>query len=142
MNFNRRIYSNDFLDKTGAAASWLCAVHCLAMPFVVSFLPFLGLGFLADEKGEYAFLVLSAVLSSVSLLPAFFKLHRKISILLLFVVGIFTVAAADTLFEEHLAGKIIFVAFGAGLMTAAHLFNRRLCRACLKCEKGGCRSLT
>lgn len=142
MSFNRRIYSNGFLDKTGAAASWICAVHCLATPFVVSFLPVFGLGFLADEKGEYAFLALSAALASISLLPAFFKSHRKISILLLFVVGFFSVGAADALFEDNFAGKIIFVAFGAGLMTGAHLFNRRLCRACAECDETGCRSLT
>ena len=142
MSFNRSVYSNGFLDKTGAAASWICAVHCLATPFVVSFLPVFGLGFLADEKGEYIFLALSLALASVSLLPAFFKLHRKISILFLFVVGIFSVGAADALFEENFAGKIILVAAGAGLMTAAHLFNRRLCRACVKCDERNCRSLT
>ena len=141
MIFNRRIYSSGFLDKTGAAASWICAIHCLAMPFAVSFLPVFGIGFLADEKGEYIFLALSAILASVSLLPAFFKLHRKISILFLFVAGFFAVVAADALFAGNIAGKIIFVVFGAGLMTAAHLFNRRLCRACVKCEKNDCRSL-
>ena len=142
MSFNRRFYSSGFLDKTGAAASWICAVHCLAMPFVVSFLPVFGLGFLADEKGEYIFLALSAALASISLLPAFFKLHRKISILFLFTAGFFAVGAADALFADNFAGKIIFVVFGAGLMTAAHLFNRRLCRACVKCNEDGCRSLT
>jgi drug/metabolite transporter (DMT)-like permease len=71
-------------------------------------------------------------------LPAFFKLHRNFGILFLFFVGIFLVGAADRFFEENFTGKIIFVALGAGLMTAAHLFNRRLCRACRKCGENGC----
>lgn len=135
---NRQIYSSGFLDKTGAIASWTCAVHCLAMPFAVSFLPFFGLGFLADEKSEKFFLALSFLLASVSILPAFFKLHRNVGVLFLFLIGFFLVGAADNFFAENFGGKIIFVTFGAGLMTAAHLFNRRLCRNCSECGEDGC----
>lgn len=83
MRFHRQIHSNGFLDKTGALASWVCAVHCLAAPFAVSVLPFFGLGFLADEKSENLFLALSVILAAVSFLPAFFKLHRNIGVLFL-----------------------------------------------------------
>jgi hypothetical protein len=141
MLFNRDIYTSGFLDKldkTGAIASWACAVHCLAAPFAVSFLPIFGLGFLADEQSENLFLAGSLLLASLTILPAFFKLHRNFGILFLFFVGIFLVGAADRFFEENFTGKIIFVALGAGLMTAAHLFNRRLCRACRKCGENGC----
>jgi hypothetical protein len=138
MSFKQQIRSDGFLDKTGALASWICAVHCLAAPFAVSFLPFFGLGFLADEKSENLFLALSVLLAAISFLPAFFKLHRNVGVLFLFAVGIALVGAADKIFADVFAGKIVFVAAGAGLMTAAHLFNRRLCRACLKCGAGGC----
>ena len=37
-------------DWIGVAASLLCAIHCAAMPFVVGFLPLLGLSFLADPS--------------------------------------------------------------------------------------------
>ena len=36
-------------DWVGVVASFGCAVHCAAMPFVISFLPALGLSFLANE---------------------------------------------------------------------------------------------
>ena len=38
--------SQAYRDGLGVAASVLCAIHCAAMPFVVGFLPLLGLGFL------------------------------------------------------------------------------------------------
>ncbi|NJM53931.1 MAG: MerC domain-containing protein [Blastocatellia bacterium] len=42
----------EILDYTGATVSWICAVHCLAMPFFITFLPVIGLSFLADEITE------------------------------------------------------------------------------------------
>jgi hypothetical protein len=125
--------STDFLDKTGVAVSWLCAVHCLAMPFLISFLPLIGISFLAGEGFEYIFIGISIVLAMLSLLPAYFKQHRKIRTLLLFASGICFVVLADAVFEDSLPGKILFVFVGAGCITAAHFINRRLCRNCQKC---------
>lgn len=36
-------------DMLGVTASIACAIHCAAMPFVISFLPAIGLSFLAEE---------------------------------------------------------------------------------------------
>jgi hypothetical protein len=36
-------------DWLGMIASIGCAIHCAAMPFVIAYLPALGLSFLADE---------------------------------------------------------------------------------------------
>jgi len=132
--------SNGLLDKTGATVSWLCAVHCLAMPFLISFLPLLGVSFLAHEGIEYIIVGISTVIALVTLLPAYFKQHRKIRTLLLFVSGICFVVFADLLFEESIFGKIIFVSAGAMCITTAHFINRRLCRNCQNCAEGQCRS--
>lgn len=138
----QKISANDFWDRTGAAISWACAAHCLAMPFAVSFLPLFGLGFLAHECFEYLFIGLSVVVASISLLPGFFKYHRNIGTLLLFGGGIALVICADRLFEENFAGKVIFVIIGAVFITSAHFLNRYLCKKCPGCQKSACRSLT
>ena len=132
--------SNGFWDKTGAAASWLCAIHCLAMPFIISFLPLLGISFLAHEGIEYVIIGISIVVALLSLLPAYFKQHRKIRTLFLFVSGICFIIFADRLFEEGFSGKIIFVLIGASLITSAHFINRRLCRSCQSCTEVSSRS--
>ncbi len=132
--------SNGFWDKTGATVSWLCAIHCLAMPFIISFLPLLGISFLALEGIEYVIIGISIVVTLLSLLPAYFKQHRKIRTLLLFVSGICFIIFADRLFEESLSGKIIFVSIGASLITSAHFINRRLCRNCQSCAEAHYRS--
>jgi len=132
--------ANGLLDKTGATVSWLCAAHCSAMPFLISFLPLLGVSFLAYEGIEYIIVGILIVIASITLLPAYFKEHRKIRTLLLFVSGICFVVFADSIFEESIFGKIIFVSTGAMCITTAHFINQRLCRNCRNCAEGQCRS--
>jgi uncharacterized membrane protein YuzA (DUF378 family) len=133
--------SGGLLDSAGATISWVCAAHCLAMPFLVSFLPLLGVSFLASEGIEYVFIGLSVAIALMSLLPAYFRQHRKIRTLLLFVSGVCFIVFADLLFERNLFGKIIFVLVGAACVTSAHFINRRLCRNCRACAETACRSL-
>lgn len=139
LNF-QPLNSDGLLDKTGAMVSWLCAVHCLMMPFVISFLPLVGISILAREGIEYIFIGLSVAVASLSLLPSYFKQHRKIRTLLLFVSGICLVILADLLFEESFPGKAIFVLSGAICITSAHFINRRLCRNCRSCAESRCNS--
>lgn len=139
LNF-QSLKPNSFWDKTGTTVSWLCAVHCLAMPFIISFLPLVGISFLAHEGIEYIIIGISVVIALISLLPAYFKQHRKIRTLLLFVSGICFIIFADILFKESLFGKITFVLIGASLVTSAHFINRVLCRNCQNCEEARCHS--
>ncbi len=140
LNF-QNLNSNGLLDKTGAIVSWLCAVHCLAMPFIISILPLFGISILAHEGTEYIFIGLSVAVASVSLLPSYFKQHRKIRTLLLFISGICFVIFADLLFKESFFGKVIFVLIGAIFITLAHFINRRLCQNCQNCAASQCNSL-
>jgi hypothetical protein len=142
MRFNLQfLNASGWLDKTGAGLSWLCGAHCLAMPFLVSFLPLLGVTFLASKGVEYVFIGFSAAISLITLLPGYFKQHRRIRTLILFIGGTCFIIFADLLFEENIAVKIIFVLFGATCITTAHFINRRLCRSCSNCCKTECRSL-
>ena len=122
-----------WLDVTGAAAAWLCAVHCLAVPLLIAILPLVGLSFLLEEATERVFIGISAALALVSLLPAYFREHGKLRAVLLAVAGIGLIALTHFLFEDNLAAKIIFLLTGAVLISVAHLLNRRLCRACAVC---------
>lgn len=65
------------LDTLGAALSAACAVHCAAQPLLLAFLPFLGLGFLLDERLESAFLLFSLCLASYTLWRASRQHHQK-----------------------------------------------------------------
>lgn len=121
------------LDKAGITASWLCAVHCLALPFLIGVLPLVGLSFLLEETTERVFIGISAALAALSLLPAYFGEHGKLRSIFLAAAGIGLIVLTHLLFEENLTLKIIFLVIGAILISAAHFLNRRLCRACQVC---------
>ena len=129
----RTFHSNGFWDKTGAAVSWVCAIHCLVLPFALSALPFLGLSFLLDERIEWLIIAFSVVVALVSLLPAYLHRHRQKNVLVSFCSGIGLIIAAHILFEENLVLKIPFILGGAFFVSAAHLINYRACRKCKKC---------
>lgn len=121
------------LDKLGVAASWACAVHCLALPFLVGVLPLVGLSFLLSEATERVFIGISVVIAVFGLLPAYFREHGKLRSIFLAAAGIGLIVLTHFLFEENLTAKITFLIVGALLISAAHLFNRRLCRECALC---------
>lgn len=122
-----------WLDVFGATASWACAIHCLALPLLITVLPLAGLGFLLSETSEIIFIVFSALAAALSFLPAYFKQHRKLRSAFLAIGGIALIVLTHLYFEENLALKIAFLILGACLLTAAHFINRRLCRECAVC---------
>ncbi len=126
--------SSGWLDTTGMAASWLCSIHCLALPFAVSALPLVGLSFLISETTERVFIGISILIAGLSLLPAYFREHRRIRALTMFTGGIGLIILSHLLFEEILMFKAIFLITGGAVITTAHLVNRRLCRDCISCQ--------
>ncbi len=129
--------SPGWLDSAGMAASWLCALHCLALPFAVSILPLLGLSFLLSETTERVFIGISILIAGLSLMPAYFRQHRRISSLVLFTGGIGLIIFSHLLLEESFVFKAIFLITGGAVITTAHLVNRRLCRECGSCQAVG-----
>lgn len=123
-----------WMDRTGMAASWLCAIHCLALPFAVSILPLIGLSFLLSETTERAFIGVSILIAGLSLVPAYFRQHGNIRALLFFTSGVSLIITSHLLFEESIFLKAIFLLAGGAFITTAHFVNRRLCRECNSCR--------
>ncbi|MDE2824930.1 MAG: MerC domain-containing protein, partial [Gemmatimonadota bacterium] len=63
------------VDNIGVFVSSACAIHCLALPLVVTFLPIVGLGFLAGEPAEYA--IIGAVLLAAGSVVSGVRHHRR-----------------------------------------------------------------
>jgi len=64
-------------DWVGIVASVGCAIHCAAMPFVIAFLPTLGLSFLADESFHQWMALACFVIAIVAFVPGWRK-HRRL----------------------------------------------------------------
>ena len=68
--------SQAYRDWLGVGASVLCAIHCAAMPFVVGFLPLLGLSFLADPSFHKWMVGICLGLALLAFVPGWRRHHR------------------------------------------------------------------
>ena len=114
------------IDRFGAFASFLCAVHCALLPIVFGVLPALGLAFLADHAIERAFVAFAIVLATTSLLfglrrhgswRAFWFLVPGIALL---VIGLFVGMDHSDVWHA------VLVSIGGTLVALSHLVNLRL----------------
>ena len=125
------------LDRIGASTSLLCAIHCAALPFVVTLLPIVGLGFIASEAFEWGLVAAAVALATVSLAIGYRK-HRSLRVLAL-ASGAILLLIAGRLAEHHdwsISGAVLAVLGGVAL-AAGHYVNYRLCQSCQRCQ-GSC----
>jgi hypothetical protein len=57
-------------DRAGLLVSGACAVHCSLLPLFIAAVPVLGLGRLLDERVEWAFIVMTALVGATAHLRA------------------------------------------------------------------------
>lgn len=116
------------LDKLGITASTLCAIHCAAVPLILTFLPLWGLGFLANEKVESFMIVLSLCLGIWSMSTSYRKLHRKVIPSIVLIAGFSLIAVG------HFSGitqlEPILIPLGGFTIASAHFINLRLVKSC------------
>jgi hypothetical protein len=122
------------LDQVGMTASLLCAIHCAAMPMVITLLSLLGLGFLANEATEWGLIGISLLLGVGSLCLGF-RRHRRRRALMILATGFALLASgriAEVREREHLG--VALIVMGGITVAGSHLVNRRLCRSCRVCH--------
>ena len=79
------------LQKAGIFLTALCAIHCLAMPFVLATLPFLG--DYISETFERVLVVVSLSLAFIILRKDYIKHQQIIPLLMLLLGGILQISA-------------------------------------------------
>ena len=114
------------IDRFGAFASMLCAVHCALLPVVFGVLPALGLGFLANHRYEQAFVGFAIVLASISLWFGLRK-HGSYRAFLFLVPGIILLIVGVLIGADHAdRTHAVIVSIGGTLVALSHLINIRL----------------
>ena len=124
--------NQEFIDNTGACLSFACAIHCLAMPLLVTILPLIGLSFLVSEPAEKVIISGAVVLAMGSVVWGI-RHHRSWRAFLVLVVGIAFIATAHISAEG--ISEVILHSGGGILLATAHLVNRHLCKTCPVCEQ-------
>ncbi len=123
--------NHEFVDKTGACLSFACAIHCMAMPLLITVLPLIGLGFLVSEPAELV-IIGGAVILAIGSIVWGVRHHRSWRALLVLVVAIAFIATAHIAAEGTY--EIMLHSTGGILLASAHLINRHLCKICPACE--------
>lgn len=115
-----------YADRFGATASFVCALHCAALPLLLAVLPALGLGFLADHSFERGFIAFASALALVSL--AFgFRRHRRLRAFGFLVPGVVLLVAGIVIdIDGAPLVHALFVSLGGMLVALSHLTNLRL----------------
>jgi len=125
-------------DRFGAIASFLCAIHCAALPFVLAVLPLVGLEFLADHRFERAFVMFACALALLTLINGYRRHRRPMSLMLAF-PGLTLLLLGVTVAEQYtVALHSVLVTCGGVLLASAHFVNLRLDRRQLHVHAPGC----
>jgi hypothetical protein len=111
----------------------LCFVHCVAGPVLLSLA---GLASLVSisEKFEPLFLLGSAAMGAIALVPAYRKKHGRISCIALFTSGLLCLLLRRYLRWRDIPIEPVAVALGASLIIGAHVLNLRYSRRCKCCD--------
>lgn len=112
-------------DRVGATASFLCAIHCAALPFVLALLPFIGLQFLADHRFERGFVFFACALAFFALITGY-RRHQRPLPLMLAIPGLLLLIFGVTWAEGiSVIVHSVLVTIGGLLVASSHFVNLR-----------------
>lgn len=110
-------------DRVGATASFLCAIHCALLPFVLTLLPLLGLGFLAGHRFERGFVMFAATLALFALVNGYRRHHRPLPLLLALPGLALLLLGVTWGLAYPLVVHSVLVTCGGLLVASAHFVN-------------------
>lgn len=87
-------------DLIGVIASIACAVHCAAMPFIVGFLPAMGLTFLADDSFHKVMVGVCSLLAVTAFIPGL-RRHGRLLPVIVATVGLAMISIAAFALEDE-----------------------------------------
>ena len=116
------------VDAFGFTASLLCAIHCMAVPILLTVSTWGWLEILNDPSIEKSVVVTSALLAMISIVPSYFRHHKSLKAIVLVASG-FVLIGIGRLGADGIP-EILFTSVGAAVVGSAHYLNWRLYRNC------------
>lgn len=118
-------FINKYLDLFGFSASFLCAIHCMALPLVLSFGAIGSFNWLHSPVIEWSFIITALLFASWSLLGSYGREHKDITPLIVAGIG-FTILALGTVLHHHHSSGHLLSAIGGSAIAYAHYINWKL----------------
>jgi len=123
------------LDKVGACASGICAVHCLLTGVALGVLSVLGLSWFGSVTTDIVFLTVTLSIASLAIFTGI-RRHRSLIPASLFVLGVSAIVVSHfVLPHDHAASgegllTTVLSVSGGCLLVAFHFVNLRMQRSC------------
>jgi hypothetical protein len=128
------------IDRIGAVASAICAVHCLLTGVALGLLSYAGLGFMGSVTTDAIFLAIAVTIAIVAIVHGIRK-HHSYKPALVFVFGLFCVVMGHfVLHHEHATNETemhmadilstVFSVSGGIAFVLFHVVNLRLQKQC------------
>lgn len=111
------------LDFLGFTTSVLCALHCAALPLILSFSALSGLTWLENFWVEFSLIGISFVIASLSLGQSYLKVHRRLNAIQIVLIGFGFILVSR--FVEG-AAEAWLTTIGGVMIAVAHYVNWRL----------------
>ena len=109
------------MDFLGFSASLLCAIHCAALPLLLSMAPLAGLQFLDNHWVEYGLILFSFLIASNALVHGYRKLHKRPSPLIVATAGFVAIGVAQAMETEWT--EMILMPVAGVTIAVAHIVN-------------------
>ena len=114
-------------DMLGIAASSICLIHCLAMPFLIGLLPLIGWQFLAGKLAHQILATFVFAFALFAIVPGYLK-HQRKPVLIAMLAGLSLVAIATficgTILPENL--ELPMISIGNIILVITHWHNHHL----------------
>lgn len=127
ITFAKHIHENNNIKRVGFYMSLICAIHCIAMPILITLLPFLGGSFMSNHSWEIWFIAGSLVFAGVLLWSDFRKHNNPLPLYLL--IGTMIVKVLEIAWFGH-QFEFLTGSLGASLIALAYYFNWKYNKAC------------
>ncbi|MGV6831384.1 MAG: MerC domain-containing protein [bacterium] len=118
-----KIKSNT-IDIIASISSLICAIHCAAVPIILSFSTLGSLQFLENPMIEWFFILLGVVFVFISLWPSYKKVHRISKPLVIAGIGFLLIAIGR--FDLTELWEPVNTVTGAALVSVSHYFNWKI----------------
>ena len=110
------------LDFLGFVTSFVCAVHCAAIPFILTLSVFGGLSWISDPLVESGFLVASLSIAAFTLFQGYRKHTIDKTGLILFISGFSFLIFSRLLPHSH-GIELLFAIAGGLTIAGAHIYH-------------------
>jgi len=121
---------NPIIDKIGACASTLCAVHCVLTGVAMSLLAVSGFGFLANPIVEVGFFGVAILVGAWALVHGI-KRHHSRWPAVVFALGLASIVGSHIVGHDHAGDSkgpwgTVLAVLGGVLIVGFHVLNSKL----------------